>query len=84
MLSDDIAAAQTTPQAQAPHLALTPREFDVLLLLVQGLPLDRIAAQLHLSSKTVSNDQTAIRQRLGVSTAVELLRYAQQHRLFNP
>lgn len=84
VLSDDIAAAPAAPHAQAPHLALTPREFDVLLLLVQGLPLERIAQQLHLSSKTVSNYQTAIRHRLGVSTAVELLRYAQQHKLFNP
>jgi DNA-binding NarL/FixJ family response regulator len=45
---------------------------------------EQIAERLHLSSKTVSNYQTQIRQRLGVSTPVELLRYAQQHRMFAP
>jgi DNA-binding CsgD family transcriptional regulator len=39
---------------------------------------------LSLSSKTVSNLQTAIRAKLGVTTGVELLRYAQLHGLSGP
>lgn len=84
VLSADVADAADSPAAQAPHLALTPREFDVLRLLVQGLGLAEIAQRLHLSPKTVSNQQTRIRARLGVTNAMELLRYAQQHRLFSP
>ena len=68
--------------AQAPHLALSPREFQVLQGLLAGDPVDVIAERLHLSAKTVSNHQTLIRQKLGVGNAVELLRYAQAHRLF--
>ena len=63
---------------------LSSREFEVLRGLVEGLTVDQIAERLHLSGKTVSNYQTQIRQRLGVATAVDLLRYAQAHRLFLP
>lgn len=82
VLSPDIAHAGRAPAALAPHEALSPREFEVLQGLVQGLAVDDIAQRLHLSAKTVANYQTLVRQKLGVATAVELLRYAQQHRLF--
>ena len=82
VLSDDVAGAVSAPAAAPPHQALSPREFDVLRLLVEGRAVPDIATALHLSPKTVSNLQTRIRTRLGVASAVELLRYAQQHRLF--
>lgn len=82
VLSPDVALAPQAQSAAAPHQVLTAREFEVLRALVEGLTLDQIAARLHLSSKTVSNLQTQIRQRLGVATAVDLLHYAREHRLF--
>jgi DNA-binding NarL/FixJ family response regulator len=84
VLSDDVARFAQAPAAHPPHIALTPREFDVFRLLVEGHAVDVIAERLSLSSKTVSNLQTAIRSKLGVSTAIELLRYAQRHQLFVP
>ncbi len=81
VLSADIAAHAEPPAAPPPHLMLSPREFDVLRGLLQGASLDQIAEALHISPKTVSNLQTALRQKLGVSNAVELLRYAQAHGL---
>lgn len=84
VLSADVAGAVEAPAAAPPHQALSPREFDVLRLLVEGRAVPDIAAALHVSPKTVSNLQTRIRTRLGVASAVELLRYAQQHRLFVP
>jgi DNA-binding NarL/FixJ family response regulator len=84
VLSPDLAQAVDSPAAVAPHRALSGREFDVLRGLVEGLTLDQIAARMHVSSKTVSNYQTQIRQRLGVATAIELLHYAREHRLFGP
>jgi DNA-binding NarL/FixJ family response regulator len=84
VLSPDLRHAPRDPQAQAPHALLSAREFQVLQGLVQGQSVEAIAQGLHLSAKTVSNHQTAIRQKLGVGNAVELLRYAQEHRLFMP
>ena len=79
VLSPDIAAfgASVAPR----HDGLSPREFQVLQGLLAGLTAEGIARQLHLSTKTVSNLQTLVRQKLGVANAVELLRYARQHRL---
>lgn len=82
VLSPDLAALARAFSAVAPHQALTLREFDVLRGLVEGLTLDEIARRLHISPKTVSNLQSQVRQRLGVATAVELLHYAREHRLF--
>ena len=84
VLSPDIAGAVASSTATAPQHLLSAREFEVLRGLVEGLTVDQIAERLHLSGKTVSNYQTQIRQRLGVATAVDLLRYAQEHRLFLP
>lgn len=84
VLSPDVAGAASDPAANPPHLALSAREFDIFQCLVMGWGTERIAAQLHLSPKTVANYQTLIRAKLGVGNAVELLRYAQQHRLFLP
>ena len=70
------------PAPRPPHLELSPREFEVLQLLLQGLSPAQIGQRLHLSAKTVSNVQTRIRARLGVGSTVELVRYAQQYRLF--
>ena len=81
VLSADVAAAARPTPADAPHLGLSAREFDVLRFLIEGLPLERIAERLHLSLKTVANYQTTVRQKLGVGSAVELLRYARQHGL---
>jgi DNA-binding NarL/FixJ family response regulator len=76
VLSPDVAAAMTaTERAGAP---LAPREFEVLQLLAQGCSVDEVSRRIHLSAKTVSNYQTAIRQKLGVSTGIDLLREAQR------
>lgn len=57
---------------------LSPREFEVLRLLVQGVSLRDIAAQLGLTSKTVANHQSIIRQKLGADSAVKLLQAAER------
>lgn len=68
-------------QPQAPHLQLTARESEVLHLLVAGYGTEQIAGQLGLNEKTIANYQTLIRQKLGVSNAIELLHYARNHGL---
>jgi len=81
VLSADIAAASGAAGEPPPHVGLSPREFDVLRHLLEGAPLDDIAERMGLSTKTVANYQTILRQKLGVANAVEMVRYAQQYGL---
>jgi DNA-binding NarL/FixJ family response regulator len=50
---------------------LTPRESEVLDLLVEGLRNAQIAERLVLSEKTVAHHVSAILRKLGVSTRTE-------------
>jgi DNA-binding NarL/FixJ family response regulator len=77
VLSDDIAAAMRKNGVDLPHEQLSPREFDVFLLLAQGMPVEQIASQRCLSVKTAANYQTIVRQKLGMHSALEMYRYAQ-------
>jgi len=63
-----------------PLADLTPRELQVLALLAEGKPYERIADELSVSYKTVANVSSQLKQKLGagnlpelVSTAVRLL-----------
>jgi DNA-binding NarL/FixJ family response regulator len=78
-LSAEIAQAlaqRNAIAAAAPADALSAREFEVLRLVVQGLPIKDIAKTLGLTPKTVSNHQSAIKQKLGAESAVQLVRIA--------
>ena len=55
---------------------LSPREFEVLRMLVAGQPVNEIARSLGLTAKTVANHQSILRQKLGAGTAVQLLQAA--------
>ena len=78
-LSDDIArkmAMQSISGDRDPIHELSAREFEIFRLLAEGLEIDVIALKLNISSKTVSNYQTMIKQKLDINTPVELIRYA--------
>jgi len=78
-LSDEIAkkiAMQSIDGDQDPIDTLSAREFEIFRLLAEGLEMDAIAITLNISSKTVSNYQTMIKQKLNIHTPVELIRYA--------
>jgi two-component system, NarL family, invasion response regulator UvrY len=57
---------------------LSAREFEVLRLLANGHTVKEIAGSLGLNPKTVANHQSAIKQKLGADTAIQLLRKANQ------
>ena len=71
VLSSDVAAT-----APAPLDGLTPREFDMLRLLVHGESVQAIAAQLTVSPKTVLNTLTSVRQKLGADNDFRLMHLA--------
>jgi two-component system, NarL family, invasion response regulator UvrY len=55
---------------------LTPREFEVLRMLLAERTSDEIADALHLSPKTVANLHCLIKDKLGVGSDIELVRLA--------
>jgi len=55
---------------------LSPREFDVFLLLAKGLTAHKIADELCLGYKTVANYGTQIRNKFKVSSVAELAHIA--------
>lgn len=61
---------------------LSPREFDVFLLLAQGRTPREAGDELRLAEKTVSNYCTQIKSKLGVKTSAEMARLAYQQGLF--
>jgi len=64
-----------------PHDLLSSRELQVISLVATGHTQREIAAELHLSEKTIATYRTRISEKLGISTLVELTRYAIQHKL---
>jgi DNA-binding NarL/FixJ family response regulator len=66
--------AQPEPHQKMPSmkdLGLTPRQSEVLSLLLQGLPNKLIARQLNLSVETVKDHVAAVLRALGVSSRTQ-------------
>jgi DNA-binding NarL/FixJ family response regulator len=79
VLSPDIAqslALARLPGKHRPLEDLSPREFDVLCMLVSPSSVQEIAQRLHLSVKTVQNMHYQIKAKLGVDSDIELARLA--------
>ena len=72
--TQEIAPAQ--PQPGPPPDELTEREFDVLRLLALGHTNTEIAAQLHLSVRTIEGHRARLQQKLSRPSRAELVRYA--------
>jgi len=79
-LSPDIAGevAGMLLEGETGHMGLTPREFDVLRLLLQGLDVEAVGQALHISPKTVRNCHYQLKAKLGARTDIELTRKALQ------
>ena len=63
-------------ESASPVEGLSDREFEVFQLIGQGLSTKDIAARLNVSTKTVEAHRVNIKQKLNVSTAPELMRFA--------
>ena len=61
---------------------LTPREVEILRLLVQGYTNREIANLLILSVRTIESHRANIMGKLNLHSRVELVRYATKHSLF--
>ncbi|WP_194266252.1 response regulator transcription factor [Dechloromonas sp. H13] len=78
VFSPEIAAvlAQEAVDGDAAMHHLTPREFEVLRMLVHGESANGIANSMHLSQKTVLNYLSLIRQKLDADSDFKLLHLA--------
>ncbi|HQN65132.1 MAG TPA: response regulator transcription factor [Methylophilus sp.] len=72
-------ALKTISGEEDPIQRLSAREFEVFRLLAEGLSIESIANTLNISQKTAANYQTLLKQKLGISSAVELVRLAIQY-----
>jgi two-component system, NarL family, invasion response regulator UvrY len=79
-VSPDIQEALCERPAKTNELlrSLSSREHEILRLLTLGYDLDGIAERLGVSTKTVANQQSAIKQKLGASSALQLILIARQ------
>ena len=72
------------PIGEQPFSILSGREREVLHLIAEGFAAKEIAAQLHISNKTVEAHRTSLMRKVGVRKATELVRYAVRHGLIGP
>jgi len=75
MLADHVGAGG---QGRTPVDRLTDRELEVLQLIGEGNEVRDIAARLHLSAKTVEAHRGHIKEKLNMSNAREVARFAVQ------
>lgn len=80
-LAEALAMEAVAVDRHDPQQLLSPREWQVLRLIAQGVPLAQIAEKLHLSPKTVTTHKAHLMEKLGVSNNADLIRYAVEHRL---
>lgn len=76
---------ETMSQPNDYHIihSLSPREFDIFLLLAKGMTAHTISAELCLSYKTVANYNTQIKKKLNVATLAELVHIAVTYGIVN-
>jgi DNA-binding NarL/FixJ family response regulator len=75
----DLSAAHTRPTRK--HFGLTPRELEIVGVIVGGYSNHDIAAKFSISEKTVKHHLTNIFDKLGVSNRLELALFALHHHL---
>jgi DNA-binding NarL/FixJ family response regulator len=66
-----------------PHDSLSDREYEVMLLLTQGLRPTDIAGNLKLSRSTINTYVQQIKIKLGVKTIIDVIDYARENELIS-
>ena len=78
-VSPDVAQAMAASGTGGGVVAsLSSREHEILRLLTSGYELSEIGARLGVSAKTVANHQSVIKNKLGATSALQLILVARQ------
>ena len=80
-LAEQLAFALEGKREQAPHEALSDREYRVLRALASGKGLTETAEELCLSTSTVATYRSRILSKLTLKNTADLIRYAVTHHL---
>jgi len=80
-LVDDYVLQRQATEAKSPLARLSPREREVLQLVVEGKSSAEIADILSLSLKTVETYRSRLMRKLGISDLPGLVKFAIQHGL---
>lgn len=78
-IAQQIALTQTQEFQSSPFEALSERELQVMIMLMDGQKVNAISDKLALSPKTVSTYRHRLYTKLGVHNDMELARLALQH-----
>jgi two-component system invasion response regulator UvrY len=81
LLAERLAAAAGGDLSQPAHELLSTREIQVLRLVALGRTLKEVADELCLSERTIATYRARLAKKLGLSSNVEIARYAMQHNL---
>ena len=80
-LAEQMAFEGVSPPRERPHESLTDREYQILRLLLRGASLNEVAAQLAISSKTVSTHKAHLMRKMDLRSNADLVRYGMLHGL---
>ena len=80
-MAERFAQSLNEPADPLPHQRLSDREFDVFRRIAAGQTITEIAAELCVSSKTVSTYKTRILEKMQMPHEAALVRYALRHKL---
>jgi len=78
-LASEVAFMEARGRTSNPLRSITERELQILSLLAEGKPYAQIAADLHVSYKTIANTCSQLKPKLGVHSLPELMRIAIEH-----
>lgn len=80
MLRSLLGESKPLSQEQSTPLeTLTPRETEILKLIVEGYTNRQVSEHLNISIRTVEGHRANISDKLGLHSRVELVRYARDH-----
>jgi len=81
LMTDGLVTALIHASGSHPKRELTPREREVLQLLVEGRSMKEAAGVLDVSPRTVAFHKYRMMEKLGIKTNAELIQHAMKHHI---